>query len=190
MSHSQRNELQKQTNAPSLCRNKFYKIMNENKHKSCPSSSENILIEESFNNSVTPKPACNRCLLFLFLTALSTRTKHHGNCDGLSSDKFLQEPRLAESIFNGKSRKLEVWQFSSVPTLPKQRWNRGRVWTIFLLPVLQLSCPSLICGKSQCLETGNQFGFTEYNCGLLQNAIQQPPFCLFTDYSYSWAITW
>ena len=28
---------------------------------------------------------------------------------------------------------------------------------------------------------GNPFAFTEYNCGLLQNAIQQPPFCLFTD---------
>ena len=28
---------------------------------------------------------------------------------------------------------------------------------------------------------GNQFAFTEYNCGLLQNVIQQPPFCLFTD---------
>ena len=42
-------ELQKQTNAPSLGRNKFYKIMNENKHKSCHSSSENILIEQSFN---------------------------------------------------------------------------------------------------------------------------------------------
>ena len=31
------------------------------------------------------------------------------------------------------------------------------------------------------LETINQFALTEYNCGLLQNAIQQPPFCLFTD---------
>ena len=28
---------------------------------------------------------------------------------------------------------------------------------------------------------GNPFAFTEYNCGLLQNAIQQPPFCLLTD---------
>ena len=27
----------------------------------------------------------------------------------------------------------------------------------------------------------NPFAFTEYNCGLLQNAIQEPPFCLFTD---------
>ena len=57
-------ELQKQTNAPSLGRNKFYKFMNENKHKSCHSSSENILIEQSFNSSVTPKPTCNRRLLF------------------------------------------------------------------------------------------------------------------------------
>ena len=53
-------------------------------------------------------------------------------------------------------------------------------WTIFLLPVPQLSRSSLICGKSHCLETGNQFAFTEYSCGLLQNAILQPPFCLFT----------
>ena len=37
-----------------------------------------------------------------------------------------------------------------------------------------------LVGQKLCLETGNQFGFTEYNGGL-QNAIQQPPFCLFTD---------
>ena len=60
-------------------------------------------------------------------------------------------------------------------------WSiRRGVWTIFL-PFLRLSCSSLICGKSQCLETGDRFAFTEYNCGLLQNAIQQPPFFLFTD---------
>ena len=28
---------------------------------------------------------------------------------------------------------------------------------------------------------GNPFAFTEYNCGLLQNAIQQPSSFLFTD---------
>ena len=49
--------------------------------------------------------------------------------------------------------------------LPKQRCNSGqpfcpwslhrRVWTIFLLPVLRRSCSSLICGKSQCLETSS-----------------------------------
>ena len=32
--YSRRDELQKQTNPPSLGRNKFYEIMNENKHKS------------------------------------------------------------------------------------------------------------------------------------------------------------
>ena len=45
-----RNELQNKTkkNAPSLGRNKFCKIMNENKCKSCHSSSGNIiLIEDS-----------------------------------------------------------------------------------------------------------------------------------------------
>ena len=77
---AQRNKLQKQTN----------KIMNENKHKSCHSSSENILIEQSFNSSVTPKTVTAVCCFVLDCSfdVQSTTTKRHGNCDGLSSDKF------------------------------------------------------------------------------------------------------
>ena len=135
--------------------------MNENKHKSCRSRSENILIEQSFNSSVTPKPTCN--FRFLFCSWLLFRCTIHNNETPRQLQRpfvtlILQKPRLAEKIFNGKSRKLEVWQFISVPTLPKQRCNSGRLSvldrsTIFLLPVLQLSCSSLICGKSQWLET-------------------------------------
>ena len=120
----------------------------------------------------------------------TTTTKRHSNCNGLSQTNFTK-PKA--SIINiqreiKKTRGLTV-QFgpdASKAALQQRptfcAWSLRRwVWTIFLLQVLQLSCSSLICGKSQCLETGNQFGFTEYNCGLLQKAIQQPQFCLFTD---------
>ena len=104
--------------------------MNENKHKSCHSSSENILIEQSFNSSVTPKPTCNRRLLFC--SWLLFRCTIHNNETPQQLQRpfvrqILQKPRLSGYIFNGKSIKLDVWQFSSVQTLPKQRCNSGRL---------------------------------------------------------------
>ena len=104
--------------------------MSENKHKSCHSSSENILIEQSFNSSVTPKPTCNRRLLFCSWLLFWCTIHNHETPRQLRRPfvrQILQKPRLAEYMFNGKSRKLEVWQFSSVPTLPKQRCSSGRL---------------------------------------------------------------
>ena len=167
--------------------------MNENKHKSCHSSSENILIEQSCNSSVTPKPTCNRRLLFcswLLFRCTTTTTKRHSNCNGLSQTNFTKTKasriNLQREIKKTRGLTVQFGPDASKAALQQRptfcAWSLRRwVWTIFILQVLQLSCSSLICGKSQCLETGNQFGFTEYNCGLLQNAIQQPQFCLFTD---------
>ena len=114
---------------------------------------------------MTPKPTCN-CRLLFCSWLLFRCTTHNNETPRQLRRPFVrqtsQKPRLAEQIFNVKSRKLEVWQFSSVPTLPKQRCNSGQslcawslhrgVRTVFPLPVLQLSCSSLICGKSQWLQ--------------------------------------
>ena len=129
VSCAQRNELQKQTNAPSLGRNKFYKIMNENEHKSCHSSSENILIEQSFNSSVTPKPTCNRRLLFC--SGLLFRCTIHNN----ETPRQLRRPfvrqiftKTKDSRINlqreiKKTRGLTLWS----RRFQKQRWNSGRL---------------------------------------------------------------
>ena len=167
--------------------------MNENKHKSCHCSSEDILIEQSFNSSVTPKPTCNRRFLFrswLLFRCTTTTTKRHSNCNGLSQtsktktkasrinlQREIKKTRGLTVQFGPDASKAELQQRPTFCAWSLRRW----VWKICLPQVLQLSCSSLICGKSQCLETGNQFGFAEYNCGLLQIAIQQPQFCLFTD---------
>ena len=120
----------------------------------------------------------------------STTTKRHSNYNGLSQTNFTKTKASRINLQREikKTRGLTVQFGPDVSKAALQQrptfcaWSLRRwVWTIFLLQVLQLSCSSLICGKSQFLETGNQFGFTEYNCGLLQNPIQQPQFCLFTD---------
>ena len=128
----------------------------------------------TFNSSVTPKPTCNRYLLLLI--ALSMYNAQQRNATVIETafrQTNFKKAKACESIFNGNSRKTEVWQFSSVPTLPKSSAATASDF-------LWLTAPSQSLEIS-CLETGNQFAFTEHNCGLLQNVIQQPPFCLLTD---------
>ena len=81
--------------------NKFYKIMNENKHKSCHSSSENILIEQSFNSSVTPKRTCN-CRL-LFCSWLLFRCTIHNN----QTPQQLQRP-FSDKFYKTKASRINL----------------------------------------------------------------------------------
>ena len=104
--------------------------MNENKHKSCHSSSENILIEQSFNSSVTPKPTCYRRLLFWSWLLFRCTVHNNETPQQLQRpfwDKLKKNKATRINLQRAKSRKLEVWQFSSVQTLPKQRCNSGRL---------------------------------------------------------------
>ena len=150
-----------ETNKRAVARsNKFYKIMNENKHKSCHSSSENILFEQSFNSSVTPKPTCNRRLLFcswLLFRCTTTTTKRHSNCNGLSQTNFTKTKpsriNLQREIKKTRGLTVQFGPDASKAALQQRptfcAWSLRRwVWKIFLLQVLQLSCSSLICEKN------------------------------------------
>ena len=159
--------------------------MNENKHNSCHSSSENILIEQSFNSSVTPKPTCNRRLLFcswLLFRCTTTTTKRHSNCNGLSQTNFTKTKASRINL----QREIKKTRFDS--SVRSRRFQSSAAtaadFLCLIAPALSLenfsssSSPTLLFFAYFIF---NQFGFTEYNCGLLQNAIQQPQFCLFTD---------
>ena len=81
----------KQTNAPSLGRTNSTKSWMKTNINRAIARAENILIEQSFNSSVTPKPTCNRRLLFcswLLFRCTTTTTKRHSNCNGLSQTNF------------------------------------------------------------------------------------------------------
>ena len=157
--------------------------MNENKHKSCHSWSENILIEHSTVQWLPNQP------ITAFGYRLSMYNAQRRNATAIATT-FLQtnftktkaiRVNLQREIKKTIGLTIQFGSDASNAALERRAWSLHRgVWTIFL-PVLQLSCSSLICGKSQCMKTGNQCVFTGYNSGVLQNAIQQPPFCLFID---------
>ena len=125
-----------------------------------------------FNSSVAPKPTCNWSSLFcslLFPMYIHNIMIGHGNCAGPSPEKFTKTMDSINIHCEIMKTKVQLSSGNSKPVLQVQRVTFYSIPNFgqFFFPVLQPSHSSFICGKSQCLETGNQFAFTKYNCGLL-----------------------
>ena len=194
---AQRNELQKQPTAPTPQENRFSKILNESKGKSCHRSLESILIEYSTGQCLSNQSVTAVCIFVLYC---SFNAHPHND-----PPQQLQWP-LVSQILQRKNKASRIniqWEIMRTRALTVQ-FSSGTSkaalqqlqWTTFLCFCLDHFVPEfghffffqfsnslsslVICGESQCVERGNQFAFTEYSSCLLQNAIQGPPFCLFS----------
>ena len=95
--------------------------MNENNHKSCHSSSKNILIEHSTVQWLPSQPVTAVCCFVLDCSFDVQSTQWNAMAIATA---LRQTTRLANKIiFNGKSRKLEVWQVSCPDASKKQCCN-------------------------------------------------------------------
>ena len=151
---------------------------------------------------MTPKPTCNRRLLFcswLLFRCTTTTTKRHSNCNGLSQTNFTKTKasriNLQREIKKTRGLTVQFGPDASKAALQQRptfcAWSLRRwVWNIFFFKfsnslVLRLFAGNLNVWKRVIslvsLNTTVAFCKTRFSS---HNSV-----CLLI-YSYSWAITW